>query len=59
MTMKTYEVVGYTLNGECYCSSCATNYGVGFDFPLFAGDETELARNCHDCLDEIESNKLV
>jgi hypothetical protein len=43
--MHDYEVVGYTEDGEVYCSDC----GHETDDPIFAGNEDLDSLNCGQC----------
>lgn len=56
--MRIDEVVGYTKDGEVYCSlDCLP--GVYSDGPIFAGDEWELAPTCGACGYVIEDVNLI
>lgn len=44
--MKTYEVVGYALDGDVYCPDCIEDEEREEASPVFAGDEWEFPPPC-------------
>lgn len=47
--MYDYEIVGYALDGECYCAACAPASAEDEDGALFAGAEDLDALTCCAC----------
>jgi hypothetical protein len=54
--MKSYEVIGWTIEGEYYCADhCEPTQDEqddGYATPVFAGDEGADDCHCAQCFDE-------
>jgi hypothetical protein len=56
LTMKTYEIVGYCLDGESYCTGCLSAPDTKKADPIFAGSEWDYYPTCGVCggiIDEV------
>jgi hypothetical protein len=47
--MFDYEIIGYSLDCEVYCETCADARIVRLGFPIFAGSEIPEDWRCAEC----------
>lgn len=48
--MKSYDIVGYAIDGRVFCEDCAPSNADEYMDPIFAGSEWDCAPSCDECL---------